>query len=251
MTDRPWYETFFAEDYLRIYADRLTPERTLQDVQGILGLLSLPAGSRVLDLCCGHGRHATPLAQRGYHVTGLDLSETFLRRARADALAQRVRVRWVRGDMRRLPFSLQFDAVINIFTSFGYLPSDDENQGVLQQASENLRAGGLLLLETMHREALVRDFAASEISRRQDGLLVLEERRFDLLTGRADVRVTMLRNDGRPTQYRHSVRLYTLTELAAMLRSTGLELEAYYGGLDGSPLTLDSRRLAILGRKRR
>src|SRR2546430_15828484 len=85
MTETPWYKTFFGEDYLHIYEPILTPERTQRDVDGIVNLFALPQGSSILDLCCGHGRHAIPLAQRGYMVTGLDLSEVFLREAEKEA----------------------------------------------------------------------------------------------------------------------------------------------------------------------
>jgi SAM-dependent methyltransferase len=86
----PWYVTFFGEDYLRIYAPVLPPERTAREVEGLVRLLEqlgVPPGGAVLDLACGHGRHAIPLAQQGYRVTGQDLSRHFLRRAQEDARA--------------------------------------------------------------------------------------------------------------------------------------------------------------------
>src|SRR2546429_3597127 len=116
-TDTPWYKTFFGEDYLHIYEPVLTPERTQREVDGIVNLLALPQGSSILDLCCGHGRHAIPLARHGYKVTGQDLSEVFLREAEKEALAKGVHVDWLHGDMRNIPFENEFDAVINIFRS--------------------------------------------------------------------------------------------------------------------------------------
>ena len=71
----PWYKTFFGSDYMY---DFLTPERTEREVEGIVTLLNLPAGSSLLDLCCGHGRHALALSRRSYHVSGLDLNPVFL-----------------------------------------------------------------------------------------------------------------------------------------------------------------------------
>src|SRR3954453_4518506 len=115
MGETPWYQAFFGEDYLRIYGPFLSPERTEQEVEGIVKLFALPSGSTILDLCCGHGRHAIPLAQRGYHVTGQDLSAVFFQRARADAVARHLQVRWVHSDMRTIPFENEFDAIINIF----------------------------------------------------------------------------------------------------------------------------------------
>jgi len=118
MSDHAWFKSFFGEDYFEIYRDAFPAEHTAAQVDGIVSLLGLDTGARVLDLACGHGRHAILLAKRGFDVTGYDLSEVFLARARADAEAEGVTARWVRGDMRELPFDGEFHAVINIFTAF-------------------------------------------------------------------------------------------------------------------------------------
>jgi len=246
MSETPWYQEFFGEDYLRMYALTLWSERTAREVEGIVRLLGLPPGSSILDLCCGHGRHAIPLAQSGYRVTGQDLCQVFLQRAEAGAQAQGVAVRWVHGDMREIPFENEFDAVINIFTAFGYFESEEEDQKVLQQVHRALKPGGRFLLETKHREDVMRQYRSSGVNRFDDGLLVTHESELDLLTSRNAVRMTMLFPDGRRKEYHHSVRMYTLTELARMCDAAGLRLEAYYGSLDGNPLGLDSKRLVLL-----
>ena len=124
------FEGVFDEDYLYFYEEMLTPERTAAEVEQIVELL----GPRddVLDCPCGHGRIANALAERGYGVTGIDQSELFLERARADAQARGVDVEYVHGDMRELPWRERFDALVNWFTSFGYF-DDDTNRAVLAQ----------------------------------------------------------------------------------------------------------------------
>lgn len=245
-----WYATYFGEQYFDIYGPMLSEERTAREVEGIIRLLDVPQGSRILDLACGHGRHAIPLAQRGYQITGLDLSEIFLDRAQAEAQARGVTIRWVHSDMREIPFADEFDAIINIFTAFGYFENDAEDQQVLHQVHKALRPGGHFVLDLMHRDALVRGFQLFDVSRRDNGVVVTEERHFDQLAGRTSVRVTLFYSDGRRTELGHVVRSYTLTELAGMLRRSALEVQATYGGLDGSPLTLDSRRLVVVAQKR-
>jgi SAM-dependent methyltransferase len=249
MIDTPWYETFFGEDYLRLYEPVLTPERTQREVDGIANLLALPLASSILDLCCGHGRHAIPLAQRGYHVTGQDLSEVFLGEAEKEALAKGVQVNWLHGDMRNIPFENEFDAVINIFTAFGYLETQDEDQQVLEQVYKALKPGGFFLLETLHREGLMRHFSPHLIEHYPEGLIVLEERNFDLLTSRSKVKLTMIYPGGRQKEYSNALRVYTLTELAQMLTRAGLQVKGYYGTWDGSELKIDSFRLMLLAQK--
>jgi SAM-dependent methyltransferase len=249
VTTSPWYVSFFGQEYFDIYGALLSDERTIREVEGIVKLLALPQGSRILDLACGHGRHAISLAERGYRVTGQDLSEVFLDRARADAEARSMEVNWILGDMREIPFVDEFDAIINIFTAFGYLESDAEDQRVLHQVHKALRPGGRFLLELMQRDALVRGFQPFGVSRRDDGLMVTEERRFDQRTGRNSVLVTLIYPDGHRAELGHQARIYTLTELEEMLGRSLLDIQAIYGGLDGSPLTLDSRRLVVIAQK--
>ncbi|HYA98843.1 MAG TPA: class I SAM-dependent methyltransferase [Ktedonobacteraceae bacterium] len=249
MADTQWYKTLFGEDYLRIYEPILTSERTQREVDGIVNLLALPQGSRMLDLCCGHGRHAIPLAQRGYLVTGQDLSEVFLHEAEKEAEAKGVHVDWVHSDMRNIPFANAFDAIINIFTAFGYLETQNDDQEVLKQVSKALKPNGLFLLETLHREALIRHFEPHMIEHHPDGLIVLEERNFDLLTSRANVKITMIYPDGERKEYGHAARVYSLTELAQMLNRAGLQVKAYFGGWNNQELTIDSFRLIVLAQK--
>ena len=245
----PWYTSLFGEEFLRVYGLFVSDERTAQEVEHIVQRLALPPRSEILDLACGHGRHAIPLAELGYRVTGFDLSEVFLARARADAASRSAPVSWVHGDMRDIPFENAFDAVINIFTAFGYFDDDSDNQLVLRQVHKALRPGGRFLIDTMHRDALVRRFQPFGITRHDDGLIVTEERRFDQMTGRNAVRITLLYPDGTRKELGHDERVYTLTELAAMLHDAGLSVEAVYGGLDGGELTLESRRLVVIARK--
>ncbi|MBA2396298.1 MAG: methyltransferase domain-containing protein [Ktedonobacteraceae bacterium] len=249
MSDMPWYQKFADADYLRIYSPFLPPERSTREVANIARLLQLAPGSSILDLCCGHGRHTIPLAQQGYRMTGLDLSPYFLQRAQAEAETQNLRVRWVQSDMRHIPFTNEFDAVIDVFTSFGYLENEEEDLEVLRQVQQALKPGGLFLLETVYQVRVVRTFSPHGIIRYDDGLIVLEERRLNLPESRNEINITMLYPDGRRTTHRQSIRVYTLTELRRMLESVGIEVQAYYGDLDGSALTVDSR-MVILGKKR-
>ena len=111
---------------------------------GLSGCSGWPRGVRLLDLCCGHGRHAVPLAQLGYRVSGLDLSRPLLARAAAAAAAQGQRVGLVEADMRRLPFADgSFDAVLNLFHAFGYLEDEAQDELVLDEVARVLAPGAV------------------------------------------------------------------------------------------------------------
>ena len=185
MDQRPWYVDFFDGHYLRIFAPVLPAERTAAEVNAVVKRLGLPPGARLLDLCCGQGRHAVPLAQLGYQVAGLDLSRPLLDRAAALAAGQGRRVGLVQADMRRLPFAdASFDAVLNLFNAFGYLEDDAQDELVLAEVARVLRPGGRFLQELANREALVRGWHDSDVTRTGDGLVVLQERTLNLRSGR-------------------------------------------------------------------
>ncbi len=249
MSEKAWFESFFGEDYFALYADSFPPERTAAQVEGLVTLLGLRTGARILDLACGHGRHAIPLAQRGYHVTGYDLSPVFLDRARREAEAQGVEVRWIEGDMRALPFEQEFDAAINLFTAFGYFPDPKDDLRTLRRVHAALRPGGRFLLETLHRDALPARFLPVSAEKTSQGAIILHERAWDLPRDVIDDRVTLVRPDGTRSEYTTSVRMRTLQAYLELFRSAGLEPEAWYGGLEGSPLELTSRRLVLLARR--
>jgi SAM-dependent methyltransferase len=249
MAQRSWYKEFFGQHYLDAYQPVLTHERTVREVDFIEKTLALPKGAKILDLCCGHGRHLIELACRGYEMTGLDLTSVFLDVAREEADRRGLNVRLELRDMRDIRFVNEFDAVINVFTAFGYLESDEEDQKVLEAVARALKSGGLFLMELMHRDSLARIFQPRGWYETDAGLKVLEERSFDPLTGRNNVRHITIYPDGTTREMCHSVRIYTLTELNRMLTRAGLSMESTYGGVDGSPFTLESRRLIMLSRR--
>jgi SAM-dependent methyltransferase len=247
LDERPWYTEFFDDDYLRMFLPLLPDERTAAEVNGVVERLGLAPGARLLDLCCGHGRHAVPLARLGFGVTGLDRSRQLLERAAAAAAGQGQRVGLVEADMRRLPFAdASFDAVLNLFHAFGYLEDEAEDELVLAEVARVLRPGGRFLQELANREALIRDWHDSRVLRNDTELLAVQERTLDLRGSRDLARYTLVGPDGRRTTREVSVRLYTLAELAAMLDRAGLELLEVRGDLDGGPLELDSSFVVTL-----
>lgn len=243
----PWWDLYFDELYLRMFRTILTPDRTAREVAGVMTMLNAQPGARILDLCCGQGRHAVPLAHAGYRVTGLDLSTYLLERAQQAAKGAGGEVEWVRGDMRRLPWQGRFDACINLFTAFGYFEDEADNQEVLHQVHGALKAGGVFLLDVSNRDYyLLRLWPRAW--RRQGRAVILEETSFDPKTCRFTMTFTWVEK-GKRESLTHSVRHYTAPELSAMLRAAGFRPTAIYGDFDGSEFELDSKRLIVVARK--
>src|SRR5688572_13874325 len=153
--DPRWYETFFEDDWLELAVDH-DEQLTRTEVDFLVHRLGLAPGARVLDLACGHGRHAVALAERGMRVTGVDISASVLAVARERGVRRGVELDLVRADMRELDADREFDAVCNFASAFGYHPTEEDDLEVLRRVGRALVPGGHLLIETMNGQWLVR-----------------------------------------------------------------------------------------------
>lgn len=250
----PWYISLFRGDYQRYYlgarSGMIAPARSDQEVKLIIERLGLRPGDRVVDFCCGTGRHAIRLAQAGMRVTGIDLSAPHLREARQDATAAGVTVRWVRSDVRAVPRQLsgQFDAAINMFTSLGYFDSEAEDLRAVRSIAACLRPGGLLLCETMNRDWLIRNYTPRDWLR-HNGATLLFERRFDASTGTNHEEFTIIEPGGRTRRHVSTLRLYSLLEFKQLLRRGGLTFRAALGDAAGAHYGFDSPRMIVIAQR--
>ena len=246
-----WPVAFFDDEYLERYRPLLTPEQSAREVTFIAGSLGLERGARVLDLGCGVGRHAVPMAKAGFAVTGLDFNAGYLEKAAAAAQAAGTSARWVQGDMRRLVFEPSFDGVYSWFTSFGYF-TDEENEQVVQGVAAALVPGGRFLIDVINREWLLLHRQHRTWTQRDDGTLLMEEVTLDLPNSRVQTRQTLIDSGGTPRPAKSfDLRAYTCAELSSLLRRHGLEREQVWGGADGSAYDENSRRLVLLARRTR
>ncbi|MCF7890834.1 class I SAM-dependent methyltransferase [Candidatus Bipolaricaulota bacterium] len=139
----------------RIWKTRFQPElweEAPEQVDKILQLLDLQGTAKILDLCCGEGRHSLELALRGHEVTGVDLSERNLSEAREKAAEADLEIDFVQEDMRDYYTQETFDVALNLGTSFGYFEYERENTKVIENIYSSLRSGGKFLLEHIGKE---------------------------------------------------------------------------------------------------
>lgn len=239
-----WWETYFDETFLKLYIS--DPEHSQRQVEGVVKMLELGPPARILDLCCGYGRHAIPLARMGYLVMGLDLSPVLLAEARRTAQEVGVDVALHQGDMRDIPWREEFDGCVMLGGSFGVFENEADNELVLQGVDKALKPGGRFVLDVANRDKIMRLYRVRDWQKQGD-LLVWFENRFDPVAGAIHGIVRW--QQGNDEGERHNwMRIYTATELAAMLRRVGLEPVAFYGGYDLSEFTMDTR-IIVLARK--
>lgn len=228
-----------------------TPERWTrapEEVGQILKLLKVKPGARILDLCCGPGRHSLELARRGFRVTGVDRTTFYLRDARRLARKEKLDVEFVLADMRRFRRPRAFDAVVNMFTAFGYFKRQADDLRVLKNLFASLRPGGVLLLELIGKERIAKIFNPRTWQRMPDGTIVLEERWLEDDFGWIENVWTMIRK-GRTRAHKVAHRLYSGVELRNLLKQAGFARVKVFGNLDGSPYNQDAQRLVLVARK--
>jgi len=252
---KAWYEKTFGRVYLDIYSHR--DERDARRALKIIELIYSPIiekrgrrSLRILDLGSGQGRYTRLLARAGHEVVGLDLSRDLLLEARESLKKKppaKGRLWYVRGDMRDIPFSRQFDLVINMFTSFGYFSEDSENRRALTAVAQALKPGGMFIIDYLNREEVLRKLV-QEDSYRRDGLIIKQWRRISEDGLRVEKKVCV-EGPNRRECFEESVRLYSSREMEMMLSQAGLVVASLFGDYDGAPFRDDSPRFIVAGIK--
>jgi SAM-dependent methyltransferase len=235
----------FGDDYLYFYEESIDDAHSDADTAEILGLLDLPAGSRILDAPCGHGRIARRLAAAGMDVTGVDLTPAYLEQARTDPLLPPDAVRYLEGDVRDLPVDGPYDAVVCWLNSFGYYDDADCHR-VLREFHRVLRSGGKLAVDTMHHDGGVRHFtpAPDAVVVQSGDDTMVEVSNFDPVLGRMVVERTVHR-DGVVHRASYFIRLPTPPEWVAWLEDAGFH-DVHFRAGGGGPLELDSWEMVVI-----
>lgn len=243
MSDEPWYVRAFGSEYLHLYAHRSREQGARQVGQMLSANLLAPPGL-LLDLCCGAGRHLIPLREAGFAAYGLDLSAEMLRAGNLGGMA-------VRADAIRLPFRDGcFDAVVNLFSSFGYFPDDASHHRMLAEVRRVLKPGGRLIIDHMNAGPVI-EHLVSESREEREGLTVHQKRRYDAQSKRVIKEVEYRTEAGETRRWHESVRLFTPAELDEFIAAAELVTIARHGDLDGSPFdeSTSARQVVIAERR--
>ena len=234
------------EGYLIEKKQELT-ERTQSEVNGVVSLLDLKIGSKVLDCPCGYGRHSVELAKQGFIVTGSDINLIHLQKAGNE---KNENVTFVKENMIDIRYENEFDAVINMFYSFGFFETDEKNEKVLKNFFEALKSGGKFLMHTDVNipRILAKKYKATEERILASGKRLVIHDFYDAVTKRVTGSWNI--KDGNiDVSKDYSVRVYTRDEFEDMCRSAGFSSVTAYSDWDGNPYSEESEDMIIVATK--
>lgn len=250
--EKQWFEKEqFWMNYAPVMFDAQRWAEAPEVAEAVCKIAGLTESSTVLDAGCGPGRISIELALRGCKVTGVDIIQPFLDAAAESAKDENVELTLLNQDLRTFTVQTPFDAAINLYTSFGYCVSIEEDQLILKHIADSLKKGGWFILETLGREIAVRDFIEGEWFER-NGVTVLTE--FSVQGAWEGLRNRwILLDPSKPqgmqrTEHEFIQRLYSGIELKRLMLSSGFASVEIYGDFDFSPYNEKARTMVLVAR---
>ncbi len=245
---KSWYD---QDSYWTTFESILFNQKRLADtptqVDHIIKLLQIKTNIKILDLCCGIGRHSMEFARRGFQVTGVDRTKSYLDKAANQATAENLQIEFVNEDMRNFCREAAFDVVINMFTSFGYFEEAEDDRQVVENVYRSLKSGGKFLIEMMGKELVARDFRERDWNE-VNGVIILEDRKLLNNWEKIESRWIILKDD-QQIEHKFVLRLYSARELASLLKQGGFADVNVYGSLEGIDYDHKAKRLVVAAHK--
>lgn len=232
---KPWYESLF-ENYGEKYDSENFAQGTIGECNFIEKEINYNKELKIIDIGCGTGRHTIELTKRGYNVTGIDLSESLLKKAREKAAAQNLNINFQKHDARKLPFNNQFDVAIMLCEgAFPLMETDEMNYEILKNATNALKDQGKLIFTTLN--GLFPLFHSIEEfcdSTTLEGNATYSNNSFDLMTFR-DYNITIVEDDfGNKKELECNERYYIPPEITWLLKTLGYKKIDIYGAKLGA-----------------
>jgi len=225
-------------------------ERTDEEVQGIIRLCSLKKGDKVLDCPCGYGRHSIGLAEKDFSVVGVDINSTELNIAKKRAKSERANIKFVKKNMLNLKYHNEFDAVINMFYSFGFFDSDKDNLKALKNFYNSVKKGGIFLMHTDVNMPRVVAGKFREYEKRplkNGGCLRIVE--FFNQETKRNHGIWIIEKGNKVKMKDYSVRVYTDVEFINLCKQVGFSDVKVYSNWNGEEYTSDSEDMIVVAKK--
>lgn len=242
MSKTDWFATWFDTSYYHILYQKRNDEEARRFITNLVGFLQHNEGDKVLDLACGMGRHSKTLHQLGLNVLGVDLSSNSIESAKE---SEEEGLRFAVQDMRE-PLDEKFNAIYNLFTSFGYFDDISDNDKVIASMGKMLHKNGMLIIDFMNSERVINELVTKEtkvlsniefnLTRRYDGKHIFKDIKFC--------------DEGRNYHFTERVQALKLNDFESLLTKNGFEIKETFGDFNLEPFRPEkSDRLIIIAKK--
>jgi SAM-dependent methyltransferase len=240
-----WWENYFSEVY---YLTAATMNHSAKhEVDFILNQVDIPQGVKILDMCCGYGRHSYELAQRGYDVTGVDYSEELINKAMKKIANEDLpNLRYKTGDIRYFQDDRQYNMVLNLFISLGFFKQERDNEKAIEMLCNLVAENGYLILELHNYVNIIKQ--KDEEMKVPGGYIIKTFRYFDSSSKRLSMERVVTRKEYSKV-YEINVRVYEFTEILDICSKYGMKHSKHFGDYSGSIFDNNSERLLLFLRK--
>lgn len=238
-----WFENWFDTKFYHILYKNRDEKEAEHFLKNLVNKLQIPIESKIIDLACGKGRHSVYLNGLGLNVVGVDLSEQSIMHAKQH---EKQNLYFVKADLRSLPFENEFDYGLNLFTSFAYSDSWDENLLILQEINKTLKKDGFLLIDFLNASKIILNENAKE-EKVLDGI---EFKISKEIKNKRIVKKIEFESEGKSYSFEEKVQLLELSDFEKLFKQSGFVLKSVFGNynLDSFDQS-SSNRLILLTQK--
>ncbi len=246
-TKKEWWEDFFSGVVLEFWRRAVPHTQTDGEVAAIKKLLQPPEGAKLLDVPCGLGRLAIPLATQGYRITGIDIAQPFLNELRTQVEKEGLAITVQYGDMRVMDWQTEFDGAYCMGGSFGYF-DDVGTQSFLRSVYRALKPGARLMIDNSRIAELVLPRLQSHNWMAVDDIVMLMDMGYNYTDSQINIEYTFVHN-GKLDKRRAVNRIYTYRDMCQLLYSVGFSNCLGYDGVSLNPFSMNAQRAYFVAEK--
>jgi len=229
-----------SEFYLHFYADDLNAERTNKECEFLEKHAKLQTTTRLLDLACGHGRHANHFARKGYQVTGIDFNDAFIQTAKNIALQEQLDVEFKLQNILDIQYQDEFDFIYLLSNSLGFL--DRQDSAILfRKMSKALKTKGKILIDCKNRDHLLQEIRPCSITEKGEDFMI-DRLSFDPIAGTTTNKRIYIK-DGKRYDTPFSMYAYNYHDLEEFVKNQQLKISKIFGSWEGERFSANSKRM--------
>lgn len=242
-----WYEDFFCGLNCELWENAVSAEWTSKEVDFLVQQLNVEKGAAILDIPCGFGRHSIDLAQRGFELTGVDISATFVKNLNQKVKDQKLNIEVIEADVLKLKLTKQFSGAICMGNSFGYFDFDKMKVFVETVAAALTKGARFIINSGMIAESILPNFAPNKLFTAGDISMAVQNI-YDAQNSYMVSKITYTKNSvSEQHAFKHYV--FTLGEVTRLLAMYGLQVVGTYNSPKGLTYTLGDPQIYIVAQK--